>query len=130
VFTNLIDNAAKFTPEGGRISVTAMAAEGTVNIDVRDTGIGLPADQLQRIFDPFTQLPDLNDPSQSGLGLGLSLVRGLTELHGGTVHAASAGTGQGSCFTVRLRAAQQLETSRGIVSHPVRIPPPDRRRGG
>jgi signal transduction histidine kinase len=106
VFTNLIDNAAKFTPEGGRISVTAMAAEGTVNIDVRDTGIGLPADQLQRIFDPFTQLPDLNDPSQSGLGLGLSLVRGLTELHGGTVHVASGGPGQGSCFTVRLPAAQ------------------------
>ena len=108
VFTNLIENASKFTPDGGRISVTATANEGAVNIDVRDTGIGLPADQLQTIFDPFTQLPDPHDPSQSGLGLGLSLVRGLTELHGGTVHVASAGPGQGSCFTVRLPAAQRM----------------------
>jgi PAS domain S-box-containing protein len=112
VFTNLIDNAAKFTPDGGRISVTATAKEDSVSIDVRDTGIGLPADQLQRIFDPFTQLPDPYDSSQSGLGLGLSLVRGLTELHGGTVHVASAGPGQGSCFTVRLPAAQGMEASR------------------
>lgn len=112
VFRNLIDNAAKFTPDGGRISVTATAKDGSVNIDVRDTGIGLPADQLQDIFDPFTQLPHPNDPSQRGLGLGLSLVRGLTELHGGTVHAASAGAGQGSCFTVCLPAAQRMETSR------------------
>ena len=112
VFTNLIDNAAKFTPDGGRISVTVTAKEGAFSIDVRDTGIGLPADQLQRIFDPFTQLPDPYDPSQSGLGLGLSLVRGLTELHGGTVHVASAGPGQGSCFTVRLPAAQRMERSR------------------
>jgi signal transduction histidine kinase len=111
VFTNLIDNAAKFTPDGGRISVTATAKEGSVNVDVRDTGIGLPADELQRIFDPFTQLPDPHDPSQNGLGLGLSLVRALTELHGGTVHAASAGPGQGSCFTVRLPAAQRMERS-------------------
>ena len=108
VFTNLIDNAAKFTPDGGRISVAVTVKEGAFSIDVRDTGIGLPADQLQRIFDPFTQLPDPYDPSQSGLGLGLSLVRGLTELHGGTVHVASAGPGQGSCFTVRLPAAQRM----------------------
>jgi signal transduction histidine kinase len=111
VFTNLIDNASKFTPEGGHISVTASATEGSVNIDVRDSGMGLPADQLQRIFDPFTQLPDPYDPSHSGLGLGLSLVRGLTEVHGGTVHVASAGLGQGSCFTVRLPAAQRMERS-------------------
>ncbi len=111
VFTNLIDNAAKFTPDGGRIAVTATAKDGSVYVDVRDTGIGLPADELQRIFDPFTQLPDPHDPSQNGLGLGLSLVRGLTELHGGTVHAASAGPGQGSCFTVRLPAAQRMERS-------------------
>jgi signal transduction histidine kinase len=105
VFTNLLDNAAKFTPDGGRISVTVTAKEGVVDIDVRDSGIGLPAGELKNIFDPFTQLPDPHDPSQSGLGLGLSLVRGLTELHGGTVHVASAGRGQGSCFTVRLPAA-------------------------
>ena len=111
VFTNLIDNASKFTPDGGHISVTATAKDDAVNIDVRDTGIGLPADQLQRIFDPFTQLPDPHDPSQSGLGLGLSLVQGLTELHGGTVHVASAGPGQGSCFTVRLPAAQSRASS-------------------
>jgi PAS domain S-box-containing protein len=111
VFTNLIDNASKFTPDGGRISVTATATERSVNIEVRDSGIGLPADQLQRIFDPFTQLPDPHDPSQAGLGLGLSLVRGLTELHGGTVHVASAGRGQGSCFTVRLPAAQSRAAS-------------------
>jgi signal transduction histidine kinase len=111
VFTNLIDNAAKFTPDGGRISVAMTAKEDVVNIDVRDTGIGLPADQLQSIFDPFTQLPDPHDPSQRGLGLGLSLVKGLTELHGGTVHVASAGPGQGSCFTVRLPTVQRMERS-------------------
>jgi PAS domain S-box-containing protein len=102
VFTNLVDNAAKFTPEGGSISITLTTNDGAVNIEVRDTGIGLPASQLQTIFDPFTQLPDPHDPSQSGLGLGLSLVRRLTELHGGTVHVTSEGPGQGSCFTVRL----------------------------
>jgi PAS domain S-box-containing protein len=111
VFTNLIDNASKFTPDGGRISVSATAKYGAVIIDVRDTGIGLRADQQQKIFDPFTQLPDPYDSSQTGLGLGLALVRGLTELHGGTVHVASAGPGQGSCFTVRLPAAQRMERS-------------------
>jgi len=102
VLSNLLDNAVKFTPDGGRISVTAAITAGAVNIDVRDTGIGLSADHLQRIFDPFAQVREPRDPAQSGLGLGLSLVRGLIELHGGTVRVTSDGLGQGSCFTVCL----------------------------
>jgi signal transduction histidine kinase len=103
VISNLLDNAAKYTPDGGAVSIAlARSGDETAEIAIRDTGEGLPPEQLTTIFERFTQLNQASHAALGGLGLGLSLVRSLTELHGGTVRAASAGEGRGSCFTVRL----------------------------
>jgi signal transduction histidine kinase len=102
VFSNLMDNAAKFTPNSGHISVVITPEAGRARVDIRDNGVGITPDRLGDVFDAFTQLPASRATSAGGLGLGLAVVRTLTELHGGTVHAASDGAGQGSCFTVDL----------------------------
>jgi len=102
VFTNLLTNAAKYTERGGRIDVTLSEA-GVVT--VRDTGIGIPAEMLPRIFDMFTQVDRSIERSEGGLGIGLWLVRRLVELHGGTVEARSDGPGKGSAFVVALPPA-------------------------
>jgi signal transduction histidine kinase/ActR/RegA family two-component response regulator len=106
VICNLISNAAKYTPPGGTITVAARriggAAPGTIEVSVRDTGIGIPADMLHKVFDMFTQVAQSLDRSQGGLGIGLTLVKRLVEMHGGTVEARSAGPGRGSEFVVRL----------------------------
>jgi PAS domain S-box-containing protein len=105
VIANLLNNAGKYTEAEGRITVTAAALDGCVELRVRDTGIGIEPDVLPRIFDLFMQEPQTLARSQGGLGLGLAIVRSLIELHGGTVHAASGGTGLGSEFTIRLPQA-------------------------
>jgi signal transduction histidine kinase len=102
VLTNLLNNAAKYTPEQGRIWLTAGRENGEAVVKVRDTGIGMAADLLAHVFDPFTQADRTLDRAQGGLGIGLTLVKSLVELHGGHVHAFSAGPGQGSEFMVRL----------------------------
>jgi signal transduction histidine kinase/CheY-like chemotaxis protein len=102
VFANLLNNAAKYTQGGGHIRMTAERQGDEVVVKVRDTGIGIPADMLPRIFEMFTQVDRSLERSQGGLGIGLSLVRGLVELHGGSVEAHSDGPGQGSEFSVRL----------------------------
>ncbi|MHB8384044.1 MAG: hybrid sensor histidine kinase/response regulator [Candidatus Binataceae bacterium] len=102
MLSNLLDNAAKFTPDGGEISITAELAADQVCISVRDTGAGIPKDQLGKIFDLFTQLDGSQMNGARGLGMGLALVRNLAELHGGGVDVISAGAAQGSIFTVRL----------------------------
>ena len=102
IISNLVDNAAKYTPEDGHISVAVSSEEHHVLLEVRDTGVGISADQARGIFQPFTQLPGSSESFAGGLGLGLALVLSLTELHGGAVNVVSAGQGQGSCFTVRL----------------------------
>jgi signal transduction histidine kinase/DNA-binding response OmpR family regulator len=102
VLANLLNNAAKYTAEGGRICLSADRENGQAVFRVRDTGIGIPAEMLPCIFDLFTQVERSLDRSQGGLGIGLTLVKRLVELHGGTVEAASAGAGRGSEFTVRL----------------------------
>ncbi len=99
---NLLTNAARHSDGPGHIRVTARAEGDEVVIQVSDTGVGIPPEMLARIFEAFTQLDRGGDGSRGGLGLGLTLVRGLAELHGGRVQAASAGPGQGSEFTVRL----------------------------
>ncbi len=99
---NLLSNACKFTDKGGRVWLTVEQEGDQVVIRVRDTGIGIAADQLTRVFDMFTQIDTSLERSVSGLGIGLSLVKGLVEMHGGTVEAHSAGIGHGSEFIVRL----------------------------
>jgi PAS domain S-box-containing protein len=102
VVINLLTNAAKYTPDGGAIDLHLDCAPGMAEIRVRDNGIGIPASALSTVFNIFSQLEPALERSKGGLGIGLALVRGVVELHGGSVHAASEGTGRGSEFTVRL----------------------------
>ena len=102
VFGNLLTNSAKYTERGGRIWLTAAREGGRASVVVRDTGIGIPAYALPNIFDMFSQVDRSIERSTGGLGIGLALVKGLVEMHGGTVEAASAGQGKGSTFTVSL----------------------------
>jgi PAS domain S-box-containing protein len=105
VFSNLLTNAAKYTEPGGRIWLTGEKRGGEVVVSVRDTGIGIPSEQLPHIFDMFSQVTPALERSQGGLGIGLALVKGLVDLHGGTVEARSDGLGRGSEFHVRLPLA-------------------------
>lgn len=105
VVTNLLNNAAKYTEHGGRIWVAVEAARESVRIRVRDSGIGIPPELIGRVFELFIQGERGLDRSQGGLGLGLTLVRNLVHLHGGTVEAFSEGYGRGSEFLVTLPAA-------------------------
>lgn len=102
VFTNLLDNASKYTPEGGRIRLVAARSSGALTVSVHDTGIGIPAEALPRIFDIFVQDAAAAALRPGGLGIGLAIVRELVESHGGTVVGSSGGTGLGSTFTVTL----------------------------
>jgi signal transduction histidine kinase len=102
VMTNLLTNASRYTQVGGRIEVIVEAREAQVTVRVRDNGIGIASADLPGIFDMFAQVRGPLNRSDGGLGIGLSLVRGLVELHGGTVEATSPGLGQGSEFVVRL----------------------------
>jgi len=124
VLQNLLDNAAKYTPEGGRVELVAGLSEGEVEIEVRDNGAGIPASLLPEVFELFRQGEHGPDRSQGGLGIGLTLVRQLVELHGGRVEAHSAGLGQGASFTVRLPAAidaadDPSPTENGPLAEPV-----------
>lgn len=102
VFSNLLNNAAKYTEPGGNILLSAAREANEVVVRVRDDGIGIPSDAMPRIFDLFSQIDLHEEKAQGGLGIGLSLVRRLVEMHGGTVEVASDGPGQGSEFAVRL----------------------------
>jgi signal transduction histidine kinase/CheY-like chemotaxis protein len=104
VLGNLLANAAKYTPEGGHVWLTAFREGDEAVVGVRDNGIGIPAEMLPQVFDLFTQVARTLDRSQGGLGIGLTLVRSLVELHGGSVRVVSEGPGQGSEFVVRLPA--------------------------
>jgi PAS domain S-box-containing protein len=104
VLNNLVDNALKYTPGSGRVTITTERVGDTAVLRVRDTGQGIRTDMLGRVFDLFVQEPQSLDRSRGGLGLGLALVKRLVELHGGSVSVWSAGSGQGSEFTVRLPA--------------------------
>jgi signal transduction histidine kinase/CheY-like chemotaxis protein len=110
IFVNLLSNAGKFTPSGGRISLSARLDGECVAVHIRDTGAGIPAPALPHIFDTFVQFDKAG--SGEGLGLGLSIVRMLVEMHGGRVEAHSAGPGQGSEFIVRLPMTDSLSGAR------------------
>jgi signal transduction histidine kinase len=108
VVANLLNNAAKYTGEGGNVWLSVTQEGPEAILKVRDTGIGIPGEMLPKIFDLFTQLNRSLDRSQGGLGVGLTLVRRLVEMHGGSVQASSAGPDQGSEFVVRLPALPPL----------------------
>ncbi|MGB9991285.1 response regulator [Massilia sp. SM-13] len=106
VIGNLLNNAAKFTPPGGRVTLSATCSGGEALIRVQDNGIGIDPEHVSSIFDLFSQAGHAPDRVQDGLGIGLSLVRTLVQLHGGSVTAHSGGIGMGSTFEVRLPATE------------------------
>ncbi|MGN6135072.1 MAG: ATP-binding response regulator, partial [Aureliella sp.] len=108
VFSNLLNNSAKYTPPNGHISLSVSANATEVEVRVRDTGLGIPADALGAVFDMFSQVDRNMERAQGGLGIGLTLVRRLVEMHGGTVEARSEGPGKGSEFVVRLPILHDL----------------------
>jgi signal transduction histidine kinase len=108
VLANLLNNAAKYTPEGGRIWLTARRAGSNAEVSVRDSGTGIPAEMLPKVFDLFMQVERTYSRAQGGLGIGLTLVRSLVSLHGGSVEARSEGPGRGSELVVRLPLAAGL----------------------
>lgn len=105
IVSNLLTNAAKYTPIGGQIHLQLERQKHTAELKVRDTGIGIGEDELERVFNMFSQLTPALERAQGGLGIGLALVRGLVELHGGTIRAESEGLNKGSTFIVRLPTA-------------------------
>lgn len=124
VFSNLLSNAAKYTQPDGRIDISAACERGTVVVRIRDNGAGIPREMLQAIFEMFRQVPGSLDRAPGGLGIGLTLVRTLVELHDGRVEAQSEGPGHGSTFIVSLplvegvaaRVERKERTSQPVVS--------------
>lgn len=126
VMANLLANAAKYTPRHGRVALRAHREGRSIVVTVEDNGVGIPREKLETIFTPFVQERQGLERSMGGLGLGLTLVRSLTELHGGTVAAHSEGPGMGSRFTLRLpalRRARPQAQSKGNGTEPVDAAP-------
>ena len=121
VFSNVLINSAKYTPPGGTIAVTASAEDSTIVVKVKDTGIGIAEEDIDRIFDMFGQIESANAHAQGGQGIGLSLARRLVELHGGTIAARSEGVGKGSEFEVRLPLATRA-ASDAQLARPAAVP--------
>lgn len=125
IFGNLLSNSAKYTPPGGDVGITVAQEGAEAVISVTDTGIGIAAEDLPRVFEMFTQVGREAEHRVGGLGIGLALVSRLVQMHGGTVTAASAGAGRGSTFCVRLPLAA---CPAGTVAAPVAGSEPDRRK--
>lgn len=128
VFSNLLNNAAKYTERGGRIELIVRRLGAEVLVSVKDNGIGIPAPMLSRIFDIFAQVDQASDRTQGGLGIGLAIVKKLVEMHRGTVEVKSEGSNKGSEFVVRLpavTAAQPMpaaaQPSRPVACHRVLV---------
>jgi signal transduction histidine kinase len=122
VFSNLLNNSCKYTPPGGMIQLTAERDGAAVEVTIKDTGVGIPPEKLNAIFELFTQVDQSLERSQGGLGIGLTIVRRLIEMHGGTVAARSAGSGRGSEFVVRLPIRVETQERE-------QAPPPAAREG-
>jgi PAS domain S-box-containing protein len=123
VISNLLNNSAKYTRRGGRIALAAEAPGDQVLIRIKDNGIGISADLLPRVFDLFTQAGRSVEHSDGGLGIGLTLVQRLTEMHGGSVEARSDGPGKGSEFVVRLPVARDTRRDGDVVPEPGALSP-------
>jgi signal transduction histidine kinase/ActR/RegA family two-component response regulator len=117
VVSNLLQNAARFSDEGARTTVRLAKVSGQAEVRVQDAGIGMEPAQVQRMFEPFAQADNTLARTRGGLGLGLALVKGLVELHGGSVSGSSAGPGRGSEFIVRLPLAAAPSLASGAVAH-------------
>ena len=131
VFANLLNNAAKYTRDGGQITLTARREPGQVVVSVRDNGIGIAPQMLPLVFNMFAQAEPAVGRAQGGLGIGLSLVKGLVELHGGAVRAHSDGPQRGSEFTVVLPLVEGSHASDEQTPRPLpasRPPGAGRRR--
>jgi signal transduction histidine kinase len=102
ILANLLTNAAKYTGDDGRIFLSVTADESEAVFRIRDTGIGVAPEMLTRVFDLFTQVPEVIDRSEGGVGIGLAIVDHLVRLHRGTIQALSEGYGKGTEFVVRL----------------------------
>jgi len=129
VLTNLLNNAAKYTEPGGRIWFTAEAGKGTLTLRVRDTGIGMTLDERERMFDLFEQGGDTVKQAKGGLGIGLTLVRSLIRMHGGSVEAQSPGVGLGTEFIVRLPTTfgpREAPAEEAAPPKPIRSPAGER----
>ena len=128
VLANILHNASKFTDPGGRIHLKVTREGSQVAISVADTGIGISQEHISRVFDLFTQVHSQSERAQGGLGIGLALVRRLTEMHGGTVTARSDGPGTGTEFTVRLPtlSTEQVAASQAVGSETIAVTEPRR----
>ncbi|MBK4735857.1 hybrid sensor histidine kinase/response regulator [Noviherbaspirillum pedocola] len=113
---NLLNNAAKYTPEGGRIELTLYREGDGAVLQVTDNGIGIPAEAQSTVFDMFAQVKANMNYAHGGLGIGLALVQSLVYMHGGRVAVSSAGSGQGSTFTIRLPLNKTVESTRRVGS--------------
>lgn len=128
VFGNLLNNAAKYTEAGGRIRVTVERDAGEVVVGIEDNGVGIPADMLPKVFDMFTQVDRSLEKAQGGLGIGLSIVQRLVEMHDGRIAVESGGHGQGSRFVVRLPVVLSRGTTSAVADGEEMIVAAPRRR--
>ena len=119
IIVNLLNNAAKYTPRGGHVRLSMTADETAARISVKDDGVGIPAEFLETIFDLFVQSNRTLDRAQGGIGVGLTLVRSLVQMHGGTVRAESDGDGRGSAFIVELPLSRHDASNQ---PQPARLP--------
>jgi CheY-like chemotaxis protein/two-component sensor histidine kinase len=110
ILGNLLTNAIKYTPPGGEVELAAREQSGALVVQVRDTGIGVPLEAQQTLFEPFVQVAGAKDYAKGGLGIGLALVKALVQLHGGSVSIASEGPGRGTTFTVSVPGVVRGET--------------------
>ena len=108
MLTNLLHNATKFTPNGGAVKVELVREGADAVIRIADAGVGIPGDQLERIFDMFSRVPRPGGAAEPGLGIGLALARRLAAMHGGSLTAASQGVGRGTTFTLRMPTLQAV----------------------
>ena len=122
VFSNLLNNAAKYTNPGGHIEVYAVQHDDSVDVSVRDNGIGIPPELLPRVFEMFTQVGPSTDRSRTGLGIGLALVKRLLDLHKGSIVAESAGVGKGSEFRVTLPVFANVAPRAHVTAGRTRAP--------
>jgi CheY-like chemotaxis protein len=122
VLANLLNNAARYTPTGGRIEISARREGTTAVVSVSDNGVGITAEEMPRLFEIFAQAKPALERASGGLGIGLSLARGLVERHGGTVEARSGGAGQGSEFVVRLPVSHESVAVSGTAPPEIAAP--------